>query len=93
MGGPVGLERIDDINLDRFLDAGRIQAHTGFVAVALDNQCQGIAQVLSTFLQRTPLTDRAGNFFDPPHEPAVRFRLDDGVIALFFIPIILPKLS
>ena len=79
----LNLVLIVDFNLDRLLNAGRIQPQPRFITVRLDDQRERVAQVVPNLGERSSLTDGTRNFFDPPHEPAVGFRLDDGVISLF----------
>ena len=71
------------LDLDRLLDARSVKPDAGLVAMGLDDELQRIPKVLATLVQRTALADRTRDLFDPPDEPSVGFRFDDGVIALF----------
>ena len=74
---------LGDLDLDRLLNAGAVQTDSRFVAMRLDNQRQRVPQILAALVERPALADRAGDLFHPSDEPAVLFRFDDGVIALF----------
>src|SRR5207253_8254841 len=39
-------------------------------------------KVLAALVQRAAVCDGSGYFLDPSHKPPIRFRLDDGVVAL-----------
>ena len=69
------------INFNVLLYAGVIQTHARFIAMGLKHELKGGAKVLTALIERMPVSQGAGNFFDPA-DKAVGLRFDDGVVVL-----------
>src|SRR4051812_40603128 len=74
--------RLIEVDLNRLLDASRVQTKTGLVAMRLYHELQRVPKVSPALIQRFAVSDGAGNFFDPTHKPSARRRLDDCVVSL-----------
>src|SRR5882724_9409030 len=73
---------IDQIDLDRFLNTRGVQSPAGFIALCFKHELKRVAQIPSALIQGVSLCDRAGDFFDPAHEPSRALWLNDGVEVL-----------
>ena len=74
--------RVQEIDLDRFLDARRVKRETGLITVRLDHELQRVAKLSPTFAQGAAVGQCAGYFFDPAEIRAAVTELDDRVITL-----------